>query len=120
MIRRKAVLDYAAYIAVRTAVCVIQAASLQTCMEWARRLAWLLWHVVRLRRDVIEENLQIAFPQAGARERQAIAIAMWEHLLVMVAEISQAPRKVHRYNWREHLSAPQLAMMTRRLLDRRP
>jgi len=114
------IVDYAAYLAVRAAVCVIQALSMETCQAWSRRLAWLLWHVVRIRRQTVEENLQIAFPQHTPRERQAIALAMWEHLLVMVVEIAHAPRKIHRANWRSHLHVPQMATMVRRLLDRRP
>ena len=45
---------------------------------------------------------------------------MWEHLLVMVAEIAHAPRKVHRTNWRRHSRIPDIALMARRLLDSRP
>ena len=37
-------------------------------------------------------------------ERQAIALGMWEHLLVMVCEIAHAPRKIHRTNWRSPLA----------------
>jgi KDO2-lipid IV(A) lauroyltransferase len=118
--RIKPIVDYAAYVAVRTAVCIIQAASLETCHAWSRRLAWLVWHVARIRRGVVDVNLQTAFPQASARDRQKIALAMWEHLLLMVCEIAHAPRKIHRANWRSHLSMPEMAMMVRRFLDRRP
>jgi KDO2-lipid IV(A) lauroyltransferase len=120
VIRTKTIVDYAAYLAVRAAVCVLQALSLETCQAWARRLAWLLWNVARLRRSVVDENLRTAFPTLSAREHAAIALAMWEHLLVMVAEIAHASRKIHRANWRAHLRMPQMKMMVRRLLDRRP
>ena len=120
MNRSKATLDYAAYLVVRAAVCLIQAVPLETCQAWSRRLAWVLWYVVRLRRPLVKENLRAAFPHLKAAQRHAIAIAMWEHLLLMVCEIAHAPRKIHRVNWREHLSMPQMAMMVRRFLDRRP
>lgn len=120
MNRIQQTLDYAAYVAVRTAVCFIQALSLETCAAWSRRLAWVLWHVVRIRRRLVKDNLRAAFPQLTADQRQAIALAMWEHLLLMVCEIAHAPRKIHRSNWRRHLSMPQMAMMVRRFLDRRP
>jgi KDO2-lipid IV(A) lauroyltransferase len=118
--RTKAIVDYAAYLAVRGAVCVIQALSIETCQAWSRRLAWLLWHIVRIRRSTVEENLQTAFPQLTPHQRQSIALAMWEHLLVMVVEIAHAPRKIHRANWRTHLHMPEMAAIVRRLLDRRP
>jgi KDO2-lipid IV(A) lauroyltransferase len=118
--RHKLILDYAAYLAVRAVICVIQAASLEACQAWSRRLAWLLWHVVRIRRRTVEENLQIAFPHFTPREREAVALGMWEHLLLMVCEIAHAPRKIHRSNWRAHLAMPEMAMMVRRFLDERP
>jgi KDO2-lipid IV(A) lauroyltransferase len=118
--RLQVVLDFAAYCAVRVAVCVLQSLPLETCRGWSHRLAWLLWHVVRLRRKVVEENLAIAFPHASAEERTRIALGMWSHLVLMIAEITHAPRKIHRTNWRSHLRMPQMAMMVPRLLDRRP
>ena len=120
MSRLQTIIDYAAYCAVRVAVCILQAIPLAACHEWSHRLAWLLWHVVRLRRDVVEENLKIAFPDASSAERTGIALRMWAHLILMIAEITHAPRKIHRTNWRTHLRMPQMAMMVRRLLDRRP
>ncbi len=118
--RLRPIVDYAAYLAVRAAVCLIQAAPLETCQAWARRAAWLLWHVVRLRRQVVDDNLRTAFPDSTPRERASIALGMWEHLLVMLAEIAHAPRKVHRTNWRRHSRIPDMQSMARRLLSPRP
>jgi KDO2-lipid IV(A) lauroyltransferase len=118
--RRSRTLDLAAYLAVRLAICLIQAMSLESCQAWARRAAWALWHVLRIRRRVIDANLLIAFPRSTHAQRQRLALAMWEHLLVMLAEIAHAPRKVHRTNWRCHSTIPAMALMARRLLDARP
>jgi KDO2-lipid IV(A) lauroyltransferase len=118
--RAKPIIDYAAYLAVRIAVCLLQAFPLETCHAWSRRLAGLLWHTLKVRRRVVLQNLQTAFPHLARHEHEAIALAMWEHLLLMIAEIAQAPRKIHRANWRSHLRLPQIKMMARRLLDRRP
>ena len=120
MNRTKPLVDLCAYVAVRALICLVQAVPLETCQAWARRIAWVMWHVVRLRRPLVEENLETAFPQLTPRRRQAIALGMWEHLLVMICEIAHAPRKVHRTNWRSHSHFPQMAVMLRRLLDRRP
>jgi KDO2-lipid IV(A) lauroyltransferase len=118
--RFKPVVDYAAYLSVRLAVAVVQALPLETCQAWARRGAWVLWHVIRLRRTVIDGNLLIAFPSATTHRRQAIALGMWEHLILMFAEIALAPRKLRRTNWRRHSNIPDMKAMVRRLLDRRP
>jgi KDO2-lipid IV(A) lauroyltransferase len=112
--------DWSAYAAVRCAVAVLQTLPLELCQAVARGLAVVLWHVVRLRRRVVEENLAIAFPDASPAQRQAIAVGMWEHLLLMVAEIAQAPRKVHRNNWRDHSQVDGLAPIVRALLSDRP
>src|SRR4029079_16193965 len=52
MRRTKQVADYAAYVVVRSVICIVQAIPLETCHAWARRLAWLMWHVVKLRRSL--------------------------------------------------------------------
>jgi KDO2-lipid IV(A) lauroyltransferase len=118
--RLQPIVDYAAYVAVRVAMAALQALPLDTWQAWARRMSWALWHVIGLRRKVVDANLRIAFPQSTAAERQTIAIGMWEHLLVMIAEIAHAPRKVHRTNWRRHSCIPEMRLMVRRLLDPRP
>ncbi|MAT71071.1 MAG: lipid A biosynthesis acyltransferase [Planctomycetaceae bacterium] len=118
--RWKLAADYAAYLVVRLVVCALQAISPTTCEQLARHGAWALWHVLRLRRRVIEENLAIAFPDSTPAQRAAIALEMWRHLLVMVAEVAHAPRKLHRTNWRDYSVIPDMAIMARRFLDRRP
>ena len=45
---------------------------------------------------------------------------MWDHLVLMLAEIAHAPRKVHRTNWRRHSHIPNMELISRRLLDARP
>jgi KDO2-lipid IV(A) lauroyltransferase len=118
--RLQPIFEYAEYLAARAWICLIQALPLETCQAWGRRFAWLYWHVLRLRRRVIDANLRTAFPHATDCERAAIAMRMWEHLSVMLAEIAHAPRKVHRTNWRHHSRIPTMEAMVRRLLDDRP
>lgn len=114
-------IDALAYVGVRLAVCVIQALPLSTCAVGSNGLAWLMWRVIRLRRAVIEENLEIAFPESSLAERQAIAVGMWRHLFLMVCELAHAPRKIRRTNWRRHSSVtPTLKPIARQLLSDRP
>ena len=114
------VVDYSVYLAIRAAICIVQALSLETCQTLARSAGWFMWHVVPLRRRVIAENLEIAFPRLTPVQRADLAVQMWEHLFLMVAEIAHAPRKVHRTNWRRHSAIPELPTIVRRLIDRRP
>lgn len=112
--------DYSLYVLVRLLISCIQALPLDLIQSVSRYCAWLCWHVLRLRRPTVEENLQIAFPEKTQAERDRIALAMWQHLVLMVAEIAHAPRKLHRTNWREHCRAPRMVELIRLLLSERP
>lgn len=112
--------DYAAYVAVRTVVCIVQSLSLDACEAVSRSLAKLAWHVLRIRRQVVLENLAIAFPEADEQTRRVIALQMWEHLFLMVVEIAHAPRKIHRTNWRKHSHLESLPALVRHLIAPRP
>lgn len=112
--------DYLAYLGVRTAICVVQAARMETCQTVARWLAWLFTKVVRIRHRVIDENLQTAFPRLSAKDRQALARRMWEHLFLLAIEVAHAPRKIHDTNWRDYIRLKGHDQLLRALLDDRP
>ena len=94
--------DFTVYIFVRSVIAIVQAIPLSTCEAGAELLATFFSRVLQLRRQVIEGNLQQAFPQLTHRQRQFIAWQMWRHLFLMAAEIAHTPRKIHRTNWKEH------------------
>jgi len=118
--RLKKLADFSVYAMVRLLICIIQALPLDACAAFSKRTAGLCWHVLKLRREVLEENLRYAFPELSQVERDRIAIAMWEHLLLMVMEIAHAPRKVSRTNWRSHSAVPGMKEVLQRLIDERP
>jgi KDO2-lipid IV(A) lauroyltransferase len=95
--------DLAAYTAVRVAICVIQALPRQACERWARSASHLLANRIRIRRNVVRDNLKLAFPEMSPTERREVARGMWEHLLLMVVEIAHANRVIHKTTWRRHL-----------------
>jgi Kdo2-lipid IVA lauroyltransferase/acyltransferase len=112
--------NYAVYILVRVFVCVLQALSIETCQRIACGLAWLLNDVIRLRHKITDENLRHAYPEMLPAERSAIARRMWEHLILMIAEIAHFPRKVHDTNWRDYICFKNEAPMMRELFRNRP
>lgn len=114
------VVDYLVYLVVRLFVCAVQSISIETCLRVARALAWVAHDVVPVRRRVIHENLQRAFPHLSAGERNILARHMWEHLLLMVCEIAHAPRKIHDTNWRHYIRFHNHAPMMRLLWAERP
>ncbi|MFM1904284.1 MAG: hypothetical protein RLZZ440_2184 [Planctomycetota bacterium] len=105
--------DLAAYVAVRVAICFVQAVPRPTCERWARSLSRLLANRLRIRRGVVRENLRIAFPDLTAAEQRETARAMWEHLLLMVVEIAHANRVIHKTTWRRHLRIHGMEEMVR-------
>lgn len=116
----KRLTDWLTYVVVRLFVCVVQALPLETCDRIARLLAALACDVVKIRSNVIDDNLRHAFPQLSPAERHALARRMWKHLLLMVCEIAHAPRKVHDSNWRDYFCFVRDREIARYLLGQRP
>src|SRR3954468_24871967 len=112
--------NYAVYILVRIFVCVLQALSIEACQRVAHGLAWLLNDVIKLRHKVTDENLRHAYPDMLPTARQELARQMWEHLILMLAEIAHFPRKVHDTNWRDYIQFKNEAPMMRELFRNRP
>jgi KDO2-lipid IV(A) lauroyltransferase len=112
--------DTATYLVVRLFIAVAQALPPHACQAIAGGLSWLLADVVRMRHETIAENLAIATPQLSAGERRALVRNMWRHLILMVIEIAQTPRKIHRTTWRRHVEVPQVETVIRWMLPERP
>ncbi len=111
---------YAVYLLVRVFVCVLQAVRIESCQRMARGLAWLMTSVLEFRRQLIDENLQHAFPHMSPPARRRLRRRMWEHLFLMLAEIAHFPRKVHDTNWRDYMHFKNEAWMMRELFSNRP
>lgn len=112
--------DYLVYLVVRVFVCVIQALPLDTCHSLARGLAWLVCTVLQVRHTVVEENLRHAFPEMSRAQRRRVERGMWEHLVLMLAEMAHAPRKIHETNWRDYIEFRDGDVLSRALFDDRP
>jgi len=114
------IVDGMVYLLVRVVVCVVQTMRIESCHALARGLAVLANDVVRLRRKVVDENLQGVFPNMSASERRRLTRRMWEHLFLMGCEIVHAPRTIHRTNWYRYVSIDDKRVFLRYLLDPRP
>jgi KDO2-lipid IV(A) lauroyltransferase len=93
---------------------------INTCTALAGRLATLACDVLRIRREVIDENLRLAFPRLSAGQRRDLTWRMWEHLFLMLVEVIHAPRKIHETNWRDYVTLDQADQIIRALFDERP
>lgn len=115
----KRCLDFLVYVVVRVVVAAIQAVPMDSCARLALPLAKLCCRL-RVRHDVIEENLRHAFPEMNASERRELQQAHWEHILLMIFEMAHADRLIHDTNWRRYVRLENPREMVRCLLDTRP
>jgi KDO2-lipid IV(A) lauroyltransferase len=112
--------DFGVYLFVRLLIALIQALPLSACEKIAEISATLMGRVFRVRGHVVEKNLNIAFPKLTPEERDEITWQMWRHLVLMIAEIAQTPRKVHETNWKEHSHIVNQEAFVGTLLSGRP
>jgi len=119
-VRRKAVIDYVVCLVVRLLICFAQAIRMETGRSLARFLAWVAADALRIRRNVVDENLRHAFPGLSDSQRRRLARRMWEHLFLLVLEVALAPRKIHETNWRRYVRLNGVAELMRILLSDRP
>jgi KDO2-lipid IV(A) lauroyltransferase len=117
---RKQLLDYTAYIAVRCVICLIQMLSLQASASVARWLAYVACDLLRLRKQVVKENLRHAYPGLDKYAERKIVRGMWEHLFLMMFEIAHSPRKIHLTNWNQYINPVNKRLLVKYLLDDRP
>ena len=113
------IVDRLAYVAVRILICVVQSLPRSTCQRLARNWSDFIANRVKIRRRVVRDNLQTAFPEWSSEQCREVARGMWEHLLLMVIEIAHAPRVIHKTTWRRHLRIHGMEQFLRHLwLDR--
>ncbi len=118
--QRKQIGDYLVYLAIRVLICVVQALPIDTGRTLARGLGRLFCNVLRIRADVVDDNLAHAYPKLSPGERQRLTGQMWEHLFLLVLEVVHAPRKIHETNWRKYITLRDQDRLVKLLLSDRP
>ncbi|MDO5553966.1 MAG: lysophospholipid acyltransferase family protein [Planctomycetia bacterium] len=117
---KKRWMDYGVYLVVRLFICLIQSLSLDACRVIASLLATVATSVVPIRKRLLEENLSHAFPELSRDERRLLIHEMWEHLILLVAEVAHAPRRVRETNWWHHVRLVDYDPVLKLLHDNRP
>lgn len=112
--------EFAAYVAVRLLVALIQTLPLDMGDALCRGLAAAAAGPLGIRRRVTAANLERIFPSATPAQRQALAYRMWHSLLLMVCEVAWAQRRLHLCNWKQHVIFRQNRTMLGTLLSERP
>ena len=67
---RRRIADFLVYVVVRVLICMVQAMRIETGQRLARKLAWLFCDVLRVRGEVVDDNLMHAFPEMSAAQRR--------------------------------------------------
>lgn len=98
--------DYAAYLALRSVVCLVQMLTPRLAYALADALARLTYALAKGRRRVALENVRAAFPELAADPAAAdrLVRAMFRHFLRAIFELAILPRKLHVANWRKYFS----------------
>jgi KDO2-lipid IV(A) lauroyltransferase len=118
--RPRLVVDYLVYFVVRILICFAQAIRIETGQRLAGGLAWIVCDLLRIRRDVVDENLRHAFPDLSEAQRRNLSRRMWQHLFLLALEVAHAPRKIHETNWRKYVKLGEVGDLMRLLLGDRP
>src|SRR5262245_34604376 len=118
---RSRIADYAVYLVVRIAVCLIQALPPMAARRLADGLARLAYGVNLRHRLVAMENLSHAFPGGmEAGDLDEVVRGVYRHFCTLLIEIVRLPRELHVENWRRHLELKGGRQLVSVLLSRRP
>ena len=101
---RKPAVDLAVYLAVRIAVCVVQALPAAWAFAFAELLARAAYRVNRRHREVAADNLRHAFPDRPPAAIDRLVRECYRHFAILVVELALIPRKLRIHNWR-HFAA---------------
>jgi len=119
---RNALADYAVYIAVRMAVCVLQAAPLRVALGFGNALAWLIYQFDKRHREVARDNLEHAFPELRSDPARCdqLVRGCYRHFIAMAIEIACLPRRLCIYNWRTYTDPVRFDLIVSAILSGRP
>lgn len=121
VLKLRQMLEYAVF---QTLLFIVKCLPVRASVELARGLAWMMVHVVprKLSRcELAKENLTLAFGETMTdRQADRIIQGMWLHLIRMVFEIIQLPRRFRLSNCSEVLDFERRNDCVRALCSDRP
>lgn len=118
--KRKLILDFMVYLAVRAVIAVLQALPIGVAEWLAESLAWFAYHLDRRHREVALANLRQAYPAMGEQQLNRLVFSTYRHFCLMVVEMVFLPRKLHAHTWRDYLDLAPGRIVVRALLSGRP
>lgn len=118
---RNLLADFCVYLAVRLAVCVLQALPYSAGRSLMLLLARLAYLVDKRHREVARDNLRQAFPgQWSEADLRRWVLDVYRHFAVMLVEMVHLPRKLYPNTWRRYVELEDGGLLVRALLSDRP
>lgn len=117
---RKPLVDWVVYLAVRLAVCLIQAMPDGVARGFADLLAAVAYRVDKRHRKVAAENLTFAFPEKTPVEIDRLVRECYRHFMHLAIEIAVLPKKLRVENWRRYATLVGGDKVLTALLEDRP
>lgn len=117
---RRKITDYCVYLLLRQIVCIVQALSQEAAEAFGFGLAFLGCKILRIRHRLVDENLRHAFPELSSRQRDALQLKMWRHLMLLTIETIHAERKIHLTNWKKYVTLKNEQPALKAMYDGRP
>jgi KDO2-lipid IV(A) lauroyltransferase len=100
--KNNVVLDYLAYLALRTALLIIYRFPVETNLRFARFLGRQMWkHYHRGRKRAIE-NLRASFPDKDQSWLEETGRRSFESIVMLVMDVLFTPRLVKKENWEKY------------------
>lgn len=117
---RSQVADFAVYLIVRVAVCILQALSFRTACKFAVFVAWVVYKIDHRHRLAALDNLRHAFGDGDEEERDRFVRGIYRHFCIMLVEILFMPRQLRPENWKRYFRLVECRPMLDLLLSDRP
>ncbi len=102
--KRSRLLDYAAYVAVRSVSFLMLMLPVSWSLAIGRAMARLAFYIDRRHRNVAIDNLRRSFPgQYSEQELRDLALGVYRHFAKMLLEMLLIPSKLPPGYWKAHL-----------------
>jgi KDO2-lipid IV(A) lauroyltransferase len=113
--------NWLVYMAIRAAICVIQAVPLEICYSVARAIGRLGWWLDKRHTAIALDNLRHAFGSTYTEKQlHKIVRRVYVHFTMLIVEIAHIPRRLRETNWRDFIQLRNHEEVVRLVMSGRP
>ncbi len=100
--KRKIVIDWLAYAALRTLVAILYLFDVETNLRFARFLGRLMWRHYHRGRQRALDNLRASFPDKDEKWYETTGQKSCESIAMLAVDVLFTPKLVRKDNWRQY------------------